>query len=82
VFVGATVNDTGPAAASFKGASSLNSTNSFYVGSVLVFTSGTLKGVARKITGYSGATRTLAFATAFPAAPGNGDSFYITGRID
>jgi hypothetical protein len=77
--IGATVVDTAPATGSFKGATSLSATDTFYVGSILVFTGGTLKGIARKVTGYTGSTRLLSFATAFPAAPTNGDPFDIIG---
>jgi hypothetical protein len=76
------VNDASPAAGNFDGNSGLSATDDFYNGSVLVFTSGTLDGIARKITDYTGATRNLVFATAFPSAPANADTFLILGRID
>lgn len=75
------VNDGSPLAGDFDGAG-LSATNDFYNGSLLVFTSGALKGIARKITDYTGATGNLAFTTAFPSAPANGDKFVILGRID
>jgi hypothetical protein len=49
---------------------------------VLVFTSGALAGIDRRITGYTGATRTFAFSTAFPAAPANGDRFIVCGLMN
>ena len=81
-----TVNDSGPTVSSFKGSSGLSTTNGFYVGGAggcsLAFTSGPLKGVVRKITGYTGATRLLAFSTAWPQAPNNGDAFIIVGFLE
>ncbi len=73
----ATVNDVSPAVGSFKGASSLSATNDEYTGQILALASGTQAGIARKITGYTGSTRLFAFATPFPAAPANGDSFIV-----
>jgi hypothetical protein len=84
--IAGSVNDTAPTAAGFKGNSGLSATDSFYsansADSVLVFTSGVLSGLARKITGYTGSTRALAFAKAWPVAPANGDSFVILGLIE
>lgn len=77
-----TVNDAGAAAGDFDGDSGLSATDDFYNGSVLAFTSGNLLGLARKITDYTGSSKNLVFATAFPAAPGNGDAFVILGRIE
>lgn len=71
-----------PSTTSFAGSASLSSTDSFYVGSVLMFTSGALDGLARRITGYTGSTRTLTFTAAWPAAPASGATFRILGRID
>jgi hypothetical protein len=84
--IAGSVNDTAPTAASFKGNSGLSAIDSFYCAnsadSVLVFTSGVLSGLGRKITGYTGSTRILAFAKAWPVAPANGDSFVILGLIE
>jgi hypothetical protein len=80
--ISGTVNDAGATTTDFDGVSTLSSSDDFYNGSVLAFTSGTLKGIARKITDYTGSSRNLIFATAFPAAPANGDSFFIIGRIE
>ena len=80
------VNDGSATATSFVGNSELSSSDDFYGnsggGSVLQFTSGALKGIARVITGYTGATRTFTFTEAFPTAPANTDEFVILGRID
>lgn len=79
-----TVVDATPAANSFDGnTSDLSSTDSFYVGIVLAFITGTNKGIARKVESYTGATRTFGFTTnPFPSAPANGDKFVLIGRID
>lgn len=79
--VSGTVSGSG-SASSFAGDAGLSTTDDFYNGSVLVFTSGTLKGLARRVTDYTGSTRTFAFAVAFPSAPDNADAFLIIGRID
>lgn len=88
--VSGNVNDAAAAASGFKGNSGLSSSDNWYVGSVLSFTGNTSsgstlaanEGIARRITGYVGATRAFSFATSFPAAPANGDTFVILGRID
>lgn len=74
-----TVSDTAPTSGSFKGNAALSATDSFYVNGYLAFTGGALQGLARKITGYTGATRLFTFGTAFPASPANGDPFVILG---
>ena len=81
--IAGTVSDTTPAAGNFDGDNGLSATDDFYNGSVLVFTSGSLQGVARKIEDYTGSSKNLVFtANPFPAAPANGDAFLIVGRID
>lgn len=70
-----------PSSTQFRGTSALSSTDDFYNGSALVFTTGTLRGLANKITDYTGSTNTLIFATAWPSAPANSDRFIILGRI-
>lgn len=76
------VSDATPGASGFDGDSGLSASNDFYNGSVLAFTAGGLKGIARKVTDYTGSSRTFAFTAAFPTAPADGDSFLIFGRID
>jgi hypothetical protein len=66
----------------FAAAAGLSSTNDFYAGSVVAMTSGALKGLARRVTSYTGVSRTFTFAAALPAAPSVGDDFVILGRID
>lgn len=82
------VNDAGPAAGDFDGDSGLSATDDFYNGSILVFTSGSLKGIAREISDYVGSSRNLQFNgtgadadAPFPSAPANGDRFKILGRV-
>lgn len=66
----------------------LNITADFYNGSVLAFTSGTLKGIARKVSDYGGAGYEFFFTGAtgdadepFANAIAPGDTFIIIGRI-
>lgn len=75
----ATVNDVSPSSSSFKGASTLSSSDNFYQGSWLAFTSGSLAGITRRISSYTGATRLLSFSTPFPVSPSNGDAFIVIG---
>jgi len=77
-----TVNDASATTTSFIGASGLSSANDFYNGSVIAFRSGALAGIARQITDYVGATRTITVSPALPAAPANSVSFVILGRIN
>jgi hypothetical protein len=54
-----------------------------FVDYFLMFTSGVNAGESRKISAYSGTgTFTITVATAFPAAPSNGDDFVIVGRSE
>lgn len=82
------VNDAGATTTAFIGAAGLSATDDFYKGSALCFVGGTLKDIARKISGYTGATKSFAFSgaagttdAAWPTAPANGDAFVIVGRI-
>jgi hypothetical protein len=86
--IDSSVNDAGPAVGDFDAASGLSASDDFYNGAVLVFTSGTLRGISRKISDYTGSTRNFAFTGAtgtadapFPTAPANADTFEILGRI-
>ncbi len=71
------VNDVAPQVTSFTGNAGLSATNSFYTGMYLMFTSGTLAGLTRKITDYDGTTKMLSFADPWVVAPANGDTFYV-----
>jgi hypothetical protein len=70
-----------PTSSSFAGSNALSSSDNFYNSSILVFTSGSLKGIARKVAGYTGSTRTFAFDAAYPTAPAQNDTFVLIGRI-
>ena len=81
-----TVEDATPAADDFTGDTGLPATN-LHAEQWLAFTSGALKGVPRKITTYTGATRRFQFSgtgtaddAPFPAAPSDGDAFVIVGH--
>lgn len=88
VSIGSFINDDSPEANDFNGNNSLSSLNDFYNNSMLVFTTGELKGITRKISDYNGSTRTFKFLGStnssdapFPIAPNNGDKFKILGRM-
>jgi hypothetical protein len=71
-----------PTTSSIQGDSSttpLIATNDYYNDSYMVFTSGVLAGISRRILDYVGATRTLTFYTPWPAAASAGDTFIIIG---
>ncbi len=76
------VNDAGAAAGDFDGNSGLSASDDFYNGAVLIFTSGTLSGMGRRILDYTGSSRNIALETAFPTAPTNGDTFVILGWVE
>lgn len=76
-----------PTTGTFIGASGLSSTDNFYQGCMLAFTSGTLKGIARAVSSYTGSSKTFSFTGAtgaidapFPTAPSTSDTFDILGR--
>lgn len=50
--------------------------NDFYVGRIIIWTSGTLAGQAASITAYNGTTKVLTYTTT-TTAPSNGDTFII-----
>lgn len=76
------VDDGSPTSSGFAGDSSLSSSDDFYNGCALVFRSGTLNGITRKVSDYTGLTNTFAFTIAFPTAPADTDKFEILGRIE
>ncbi len=76
------VNDAAASTTDFDGDAGLSATDDFYNGLVLVITSGTLVGLARRITDYVGASKNFTFAAAWPSAPANSVTFIILGRID
>jgi hypothetical protein len=75
------VSDPSAAAGTFKGAAGLSAVDNYYRYCGLVFTKGALKGVTRSISSYTGSTLAFTFNVAFPAAPANGDTFLIIGRV-
>ena len=46
---------------------------------VLVFTAGTLAGISRRITDYTGSSKNIVLENSFPVAPANTDAFSIIG---
>jgi hypothetical protein len=88
VSVNGFVNDASIDGTEFNGNISLSAVDDFYNGSVLVFTTGALKGIARKVSDYIGANRTFRFLggsgaadSAFPISPTDQDKFRIIGRM-
>jgi hypothetical protein len=75
------VDDVAATTTSFKGASTLSAVDDFYNGGMIVFTSGTLSGLAEKILDYTGSTRLITLSGAMPSAPANGVTFVILGKI-
>jgi hypothetical protein len=71
-----------PAADSFSvTAADLAAEDHYYIGSVLVFTSGALRGIARRISSYN-SSKVLGFEPPFPDTPAEGDEFLVLGRIN
>lgn len=79
-FIAGTVDDATPTTTSFTGSAVFSTTADFYNDMFVLFTSGTLKGIPRKITDYA-ATRDFT-TSAFPAAPANGDSFLVIAKVE
>jgi hypothetical protein len=69
--------DTGSATTTTFATNLASTTNDFYNGQILYFTSGSLRGVGRIISDYVGATRTIVTNKAFTAAPASGSPFVI-----
>jgi hypothetical protein len=79
------VDDTSvtPSASAFAGVGNLSASDDFYSeggGSLVVFLSGDLRGLARPVVDYDGASRTVTVSPAFPSAPADGDRFKLIGR--
>jgi len=81
ISISGTVSDAGATATDFDiTGSGISTSDNFYNGCKLAFTSGVNKGVSRTITDYVGASKNCDFTgNVFPAAPANGDSFEIYG---
>lgn len=73
-----TVNDGAPNAADFITSSAI-AIDDWYNGVVLLFTSGALAGLARRVDDYDGGSKRIYLENAFPQAPANTDAFVIVG---
>lgn len=83
IVVSSSVDDSTPAVGSFTGAAGLNAaTDDFYVDAVLVFTTGTLQGIGRRITSYTASSLTFVFDKPFPVVPTDTATFKIIGLIE
>jgi len=85
------VSDVTPGVSTFQVGSptnepALSTVANFYVGAVVMFTSGTLKGMSRRVDEYTynvtGPVRTCVFDSEWPVAPATNDEFVIAGRIE
>jgi hypothetical protein len=65
----------------FVGSSALSAVDNFYVGSYLAFTGGALRGLARQVGAYTGASKTFTLVNPLPAAPALSDPFVILGGV-
>jgi len=72
------VSDTTPAANNFD-TNLASTTDDWYKGMILLFTSGALDNLPRRINSYTGATKNVEVENAFPQAPANGDTFVLLG---
>jgi len=75
------VNDVSATTTSFV-TDLTETTDDHYNDMFLVFTDGALKGQARKISDYTGSSKTITLATALTDAPSDGDPFIIVGRSE
>jgi hypothetical protein len=70
-----------PTTTTFAGQSGLSSADDFYNGAALAFTSGSLQGLTRRITDYTGATRLFTLESALPSAPASGVTAKVIGQL-
>lgn len=75
------VNDASATTTSFVSNLSSSVTDNFALNAI-VFTSGALTGLVRKISAYNGTTKAITLSAALPSAPANGVTFMILGRIE
>lgn len=75
------VNDASATTTSFVSNLSSSVTDN-YLGNAIVFTSGALAGLVRKISAFDGTTKAITLSAALPSAPANGVTFMILGRIE
>lgn len=78
VTITGSVDDTDPGKGSFITDLS-SSTDSWYNSLILLFTSGSLAGLARRIDDYVGSTRKVYLENDLPDEPADGDSFVVIG---
>lgn len=71
-----------PTTTGFLGNSELSATDNIYQNAVLAFTSGSLKGISRKIASYIGSTKTISLSSGLSIAPSVNDPFIIIGLIE
>jgi len=81
VTVSGTVADASGTELGFSGNTELSPLNDIYIGSRIVFLDGPLAGQSRTVTGYTGASRRLAFASPFRAGPANGARFSVVDTM-
>ncbi len=81
-FVSGSVDDASPTVGDFDGDGALSAVDDFYNGMLMVITSdgNGLKGIARRISNYTGASFNFEFTVDWPAIPSNGDTFVIYGH--
>ena len=65
----------------FEGTNDLSDSDNFYNDTLLVFTSGGLKGLSRPVSNYTGSSREFTVDPGFPASPSIGDKFVVIGRF-
>lgn len=73
---GVVVADGGNSATAFVTDLS-ESTDDYWKDALLLFTSGTMAGQLKKVSAYTGSTKTVTCSTAFTAAPSDGDRFVL-----
>lgn len=78
--IDSSVDDASASTTQFVAAAGLSATDEFYVGMVLVFTSGTLAKLTRPVVDYDGATRRITVSPALPVAPADTNTFLMLGR--
>ena len=79
--IASSVNDAAATTTSFIAAAGTSAVDDWYNNSLIVFTSGTLAGLCRKVSDYTGSTRTITITPALLSAPANGVTFVILGNI-
>jgi hypothetical protein len=77
---GSVSSDAGNTATTFK-TNRTESASDYWKDALLLFTSGSLAGQVKKITGYNGSTKFITLASAFTAAPSSGDRFVLVNSM-